>query len=208
MAHSRILTSQSAAIEQMDAPHGKKAALLAALKLFSTQGYDKTSTVQIAQDAGISQATVFKYFPTKQDLLLAVIEPIGKQMGTDLSSQFDTYDSLEDYIRFIITDRTAFFLDNTDVIRILYHEALVSEYMRSAVVDLVLPIIRHVAPRIVEIGKKDPTFDDSMTIEQIQTILTSQFLGMFMGRFIFDPNFEQTPDLEFLTQQTLKQLRR
>ena len=39
-------------------PPGKQKALLAASELFSQQGYDATSTAQIAKKAGISEATI------------------------------------------------------------------------------------------------------------------------------------------------------
>jgi len=41
----------------------------AARKLFSSQGYDATTTRQIAERAGIGSGTLFVYFPEKRDLL-------------------------------------------------------------------------------------------------------------------------------------------
>ncbi|HKI43367.1 MAG TPA: TetR family transcriptional regulator [Mycobacterium sp.] len=40
-----------------------------ALDLFSTQGYDATTTDEIAKAAGVSTRTFFRYFPTKQSIL-------------------------------------------------------------------------------------------------------------------------------------------
>ena len=57
-------------------PPGKKKTLEAAIKLFAKQGYNGTSTLQIAKVAGVSQATVFKYFKTKEDLLYSIIVPV------------------------------------------------------------------------------------------------------------------------------------
>jgi len=45
-----------------------------ALALFAEHGYDGTSTRQIASAAGVTEGLIFKYFPTKRDLLRAVIE--------------------------------------------------------------------------------------------------------------------------------------
>lgn len=42
----------------------------AALHLFERQGYDATTIDQIAERAEISQSTFFRYFPTKEDVVL------------------------------------------------------------------------------------------------------------------------------------------
>ena len=57
-------------------PPGKKKTIETAIKLFAKQGYHGTSTLQIAKEAGVSQATVFKYFKTKEDLLYSIIVPV------------------------------------------------------------------------------------------------------------------------------------
>lgn len=41
----------------------------AALKLFASNGYDATTTEMIAERAGVSARTFFRYFPTKESLL-------------------------------------------------------------------------------------------------------------------------------------------
>lgn len=41
-----------------------------ALRLFRTQGYDETTVGQVAEAAEVSPSTVFRYFPTKPDLVI------------------------------------------------------------------------------------------------------------------------------------------
>lgn len=43
----------------------------AAYRLFSEQGYDATSVDRIAEEAEVSPSTVFRYFPTKEDIVLS-----------------------------------------------------------------------------------------------------------------------------------------
>jgi AcrR family transcriptional regulator len=49
----------------------RTALLDAALNLFSIQGYDQTTTEEIAEAAGISARTFFRYFPTKESVLFS-----------------------------------------------------------------------------------------------------------------------------------------
>jgi AcrR family transcriptional regulator len=42
----------------------------AAYRLFDEQGYDNTSVDRIAEEAEVSPSTVFRYFPTKEDIVL------------------------------------------------------------------------------------------------------------------------------------------
>ena len=45
-----------------------------AVRLFQDQGFDETPIEQVAAEANVSRATVFNYFPSKQDLLRAIAE--------------------------------------------------------------------------------------------------------------------------------------
>lgn len=45
-----------------------------ALKLFAAQGFDATSTRQIAKEVGIAEGLIFHYFPTKASLLTAILQ--------------------------------------------------------------------------------------------------------------------------------------
>jgi AcrR family transcriptional regulator len=46
---------------------------MTALKLFAAQGFDATTTKQIAREAGIAEGLIFHYFPTKASLLAAIL---------------------------------------------------------------------------------------------------------------------------------------
>jgi len=76
MDNNTILHSYQDWLKVQKMPAGKKKTLSAAVELFSRQGYNGTSTAQIAEKASISQATIFKYFKTKEQLLSEIIEPL------------------------------------------------------------------------------------------------------------------------------------
>ena len=55
-----------------EAASAKEKIVNAAIKIFSQCGYEKTSTNQIAAEAGVSKGLVFHYFSTKKELFLSV----------------------------------------------------------------------------------------------------------------------------------------
>jgi AcrR family transcriptional regulator len=59
---------------QRQAAARREQILKTALRLFAAQGFDATSTRQIAREVGIAEGLIFHYFPTKASLLAAILE--------------------------------------------------------------------------------------------------------------------------------------
>jgi len=51
----------------------RQAVLASARRMFAEQGFGAASTARIAAEAGVSTATLYRYFPTKQDLFAAAV---------------------------------------------------------------------------------------------------------------------------------------
>jgi TetR/AcrR family fatty acid metabolism transcriptional regulator len=58
-----------------------------AKKLFSEQGYQKTTIVDISKQAGLSEAALYEYFHGKEDLLLTIPDLWVSELLTDLDEQ-------------------------------------------------------------------------------------------------------------------------
>jgi len=61
-----------------------QALLKAARQVFSEQGYQRATTAAIAEVAGVSEATVFTYFPSKRDLCIQVIKDWYEEISGEL----------------------------------------------------------------------------------------------------------------------------
>jgi AcrR family transcriptional regulator len=72
----------------------KRALKDAALKLFSTRGYELTTTEEIAEKAGVSARTFFRYFPTKESVLF---EGEGLWLETFAEGYCSKPDELSDF---------------------------------------------------------------------------------------------------------------
>ncbi len=59
-------------------PDGRERLILAALQLFSEQGYDETTVTEIVERAGLTKSTFFRHFPDKRDVLTAGQETLSR----------------------------------------------------------------------------------------------------------------------------------
>ncbi len=70
--------------------------LNAALKLFTQNGIQNTSTAEIARAAGTASGTLFLYFPTKIQLINELVLMITKQESEHINSLLDASLSVRD----------------------------------------------------------------------------------------------------------------
>jgi AcrR family transcriptional regulator len=58
-----------------------------AFRLFAEQGFDKTTVEQIAAEAGLSRTTFFRYFGTKEEVVLGKMAEFGHEIATALADR-------------------------------------------------------------------------------------------------------------------------
>ena len=65
-----------------------------AMAEFSAKGFQATNTRDIATMAGISHGTIFVHFPTREDLIMAVVLEFGQRVSQQMSQLQDNLDSV------------------------------------------------------------------------------------------------------------------
>jgi TetR/AcrR family transcriptional regulator len=91
---------------RMPAPHRRRHLLDTAQRIFSTSGFRGTSTKAIAEAAGVSEALLFRHFPSKADLYTAIL--LEKAAFTGLSDRIEEFcrlaqgDDDEALVRFFV----------------------------------------------------------------------------------------------------------
>lgn len=104
----------------------KKQLINTAMRLFAEQGFDGTSTREIAEAAGITEAIIFRHFRTKEDLYWAVLADRVDRGGRNrrIREHLESGDDLREVlvsIAEVLLDRTA---EDAAVTRLLFYSAL------------------------------------------------------------------------------------
>jgi AcrR family transcriptional regulator len=90
------------------APRGEKSgqrveSLLAVAKeVFAEKGFERATTLEIAQRLGVSEATVFTYFGSKRELCLQVIRRWYDQISSELERELPLLNGLRSKLAFVV----------------------------------------------------------------------------------------------------------
>ncbi|MEW5774864.1 MAG: TetR/AcrR family transcriptional regulator [Thermodesulfobacteriota bacterium] len=66
----------------------RAAILAAATRLFAERGYDGAPVSEIAREAGVSEAAVFRLFSTKENLLAAIFREVRETFFADMEREY------------------------------------------------------------------------------------------------------------------------
>lgn len=190
----------------------QKKVLQASLELFASQGFEATTSQQIAKRAGVSVGSVYHTFPTKQAILVAVLAPIFEGTMDTVANQFNDntfgkgFESVEELVKVTIADRFYFADKNINVIRLMLGQMLVNsvfvedlkKFFEQQAKQLVLPtIVRLQAEQKI---KKLP-------IEKILQILFYPLATYIGKRVLGINNMSLEEEIEFATEITIKTLK-
>ena len=96
--------------------------LQAAAELFARHGYAGADTQLLAEKLGVGKGTIYRYFPSKEDLFLAAADRVMRQLKARVDDCIkDVADPL-DQIAEAITTYLAFFAEHPDYVELLMLE--------------------------------------------------------------------------------------
>lgn len=190
----------------------QKRVLQASLELFASQGFEATTSQQIAKRAGVSVGSVYHTFPTKQAILVAVLAPIFEGTMDTVANQFNDntfgkgFESVEELVKVTIADRFYFADKNINVIRLMLGQMLVNsvfvedlkKFFEQQAKQLVLPtIVRLQAEQKIKY----------LPIEKILQILFYPLATYIGKRVLGINNMSLEEEIEFATEITIKTLK-
>ena len=190
-------------LDEADYPQGKKKIMRSAVDLISTKGYNGTSTLHIAEHAGLSQATLFKYFKTKIDLLMAILHPVIPGLFGSFFEELLSFETTEERVHYLVHNRMTYLKKNRALMKIILHEMFSNNKLRYEQIF----IWNTIQDKLLTLHKEllaDSRVNPELTIPQMARICVGPLLAYFAQLYIIGDNGEiREEDLDLLEKQIL-----
>jgi len=179
--------------ETKDLPTTEIKIINAAIKKFSEKGYHSTKTKDIADEAKIAEGTIFRYFKTKEDMLIKLYPLAAKiilpRLVKDLVKKIGSYEQLtpSHFASLIIEDRIELFKKNYQLFRALIPEILFRKELAQDFIHLVYPTIQSTLRQMIQKHALLPKSLSEEMLEQFifKTIISYLTIGMLREDYLF-----------------------
>jgi AcrR family transcriptional regulator len=170
MAVSMPLSSPPRSAE----PDLNRRILTAAQHLFARQGFEKTTTRQLAEQAGVAEGTLFRHFENKKSILAAVVTQGWSEMLTDLLTELSDVASYK-AISKVMHKRMLNLHEHGDMMRVCFMEAQFHPELRDRIEADVISKMQRVVEAFIQTG-----IDRGVYRNLNPELVARIFLGMFM----------------------------
>ncbi len=96
--------------------------LQAAAALFARHGFADTDMQLLAEHLNVGKGTLYRYFPSKQELFLAAVDRVMRQLHEHIEGSLEESDDPLEQIEAAIRTYLAFFAANPDFVELLIQE--------------------------------------------------------------------------------------
>lgn len=168
----------------------------ATVALMSERGIDGTTTAEIARHAGVTEKTLFRYFPSKSDLVRRVLFPLILERG--LTRQWEGVEtllkakgpSLKKWYIDATTKELAAVAKNVGLTQTVNIELLQNDELRQAVASLWQQHIWKPMVGTLNELKSNGMIRKEIDVEVLARAVHCMHVGYFLARYVFAPHEE------------------
>lgn len=148
----------------------------AALKLFVESGFHGTATSKIAQEAGIANGTLFQYFKTKDELVIALYIFVKDELALFIAKNTKETKDLKEVIKSQILSSLFWALDNSIKFRFI-QQFHTSPYIGQVEQEV---LYKQVEPHLTLIQKGiEQGVLKSLPADLIFSLMSNQVFGLY-----------------------------
>jgi TetR/AcrR family transcriptional regulator, fatty acid metabolism regulator protein len=152
----------------------------AALRIFAAKGFQNSTITEISREAGVSDATVYEYFGTKEDLLFAIPEKISNETFEESSKVIPYIKSVEGKIRAILLFLVQLYQSNPDYSALVLLQLMSNKRFRQTPAHTAIRRFSHGLLDCIREGVKDGTFKKDCNPYLVRSMLMGAVEHLFI----------------------------
>ena len=182
-------------IQELVTAARRKQILDAATRVFAEKGFHRATIKEIARVAGIADGTIYTYFASKDEVLLAVLDRLNET--TERKQQFVLGDEqdLKAFFRAYLQQRMALLWPNAEVFRAVLPELLVNGELRRQYYEQVLAPTIAVGEQFFQAQNEQLQINIPLTVRAIAGTLLGLLLLQLLGDEMLAGQWEALPDV-------------
>lgn len=159
----------------------RKTILDAALKTFVTRGYHGTKVSEIARIADVAEGTLYNYFPSKEELLLAVFDEKWGGIIEDVKAKIVRLDDPNDKLKVMFSKVVWMFKEDRHLAEIFLVDVKQSSiFLNNYPVNRVVEFI-DLIEEILEEGKRKGVYRQDLDTKVAKMIIFGAAQGIMLS---------------------------
>jgi AcrR family transcriptional regulator len=145
----------------------------AAVKVFVKKGYEGSTTKEIAKKARVSEGTIFRYFKTKKDILLYVINLLTERVIAELNREIEDCTDPKEALKMILRLHYRLIIKNYDMFKVVIYEIQFHKDLQENFYKKIVKSMLHMTEKTFREYKDDINVEPRAGAEAL--------LGIFFG---------------------------
>jgi TetR/AcrR family fatty acid metabolism transcriptional regulator len=152
----------------------------AALRIFAEKGFQNATITEISKEAGVSEATIYEYFGTKEDLLFAIPEKISNETFEKSTKVIPYIKGVEGKIRAILLFYVQLYQSNPHYSALVLLQLMSNKRFRQTPAHAAIRRSSHGLLDCIKEGIEDGTFKKDSNPYLIRSMLMGAIEHLFI----------------------------
>lgn len=170
----------------------------AATEVFAARGFHGATTRMIAEAAGVAEGTIYNYFDSKADLLVAIMTRLSQLELLDAWLTRAPEEDMRQFLHAILEQRVVLIERNDDTIRAIMSQVLVEDDLRERFyrqfVQPIASVLEQYVQQWVEAGDIAPV-DVPLTVRVIQALIIGLLFMRILGDEALIAHWDEVPQV-------------
>jgi len=152
----------------------------AALRIFAEKSFQEATISEISKEAGVSEATIYEYFGTKEDLLFAIPEKISNDTAKESHAVLPFIKDVEGRMRAILFSYVQLYQNNPHYSALVLLQLMSNKRFRQTAAHEAIRRSAHSLLEIIREGIADGTFRSDANAYLIRSMLMGTIEHLFI----------------------------